>query len=181
MKTSRPFILRLSLVLLIGIAGVIVAVPRYGKWKSDARGHATLKHGYQIHQALYAYATGNDQFFPTSPDYVYANDAFRELFRADLMQTEQPFFLAGSKWCVGDAPDEVIGNAATNYVEALAPGENHWYYHMGLTTDRDDTSTPLLHSDDLPGLEVKSGGSIKLTEPASRAGKDLPPTPPPGR
>ncbi len=182
----------IELLVVVSIIALLAvgAVPLYGKIMVDMKGKAALKQAYQIHQALYAYATGNDQSFPnedpTGTAIEDANTAYRQLFVKDLIDNEGVFFVKGCAWHGRKSgPDGNRGTPADNFAEALAAGENHWGYVTGLTTDRDDTNTPLMMDggiDGSPGvwsrdpkvpggcwkgkfaITARTGGSVKVND-----------------
>ena len=72
------------------------------------------------------------------PDGNTSNEAFRELFKAGLLEDERAFTGASSPF----EPDNNIGDPP-NYEEALVPGENHWAMTRGLK-ESDSGNTPLV-------------------------------------
>ncbi len=101
-----------------------------------------LKQLYQVHQALFAYASGHEQQFPNPKD-RNANAALRELFRVGMMDDEKLFCLGGTS-CKTDGN---IGSKADDYAKALGPNENSISYVAGLASDRDDSTLPILRAD----------------------------------
>lgn len=132
---------------------------------TDKAAEAAMKKLYQMHQALFAYAQGNDQVFPVGKS---SNEAFRQLFVKGLVDDERLFHLEkeGDK---NDRPDGDIGSANDGYKAALAPGECSFYYISGLTSDRDDSTLPIAYTK-LTGDEdgvvyviaVRIGGNCKV-------------------
>ncbi len=186
-----PWILKLFLLLAIAL-GLLLGSPWLftGYITPNMKGKAALKQAYQIHQALFAYAEGHDGHFPSN-DYAGnsvtdSNTAFRQLFSADLIDTEDVFFVKGSAWHGKlTAPDLKIGTEETHFSEALSAGENHWSYVKNLTTDGDDINTPLLMDGGVLGhpgqwtadptqlggvwkgkfaITARTGGSVKVTD-----------------
>lgn len=140
----------ISLVFLT-FAGVVLCYgikPKMDRLKAEARAEHLLRNGYQIHQALFAYASSHDQVFPSvgpdGADFKWSNDAFRTLFVGGQLSDESLFFAEGTPWCVGNKSDGVIGNSATHYADAVARGENFWAYVTGQAADRDDSTHPLI-------------------------------------
>lgn len=89
---------------------------------SGLKAKAVMSNAYQIHQACFAYSQGHEQKFP---DGNSANEAFRELFRTELIDDEDLFFIRTKNH---SSPDKKIGNKADGFLEALAPGECSYYY-----------------------------------------------------
>lgn len=89
----------------------------------------------QILIALKAYAGDHDGRYP---DGNTANEAFRELFIAGLLEDERVFTATSSPF----EPDNNIGEAP-NFDEALVEGENHWAMTRGVK-DSDSGNTPLV-------------------------------------
>jgi len=118
-----------------------VILPKLGGVSKEA---AATRQAADIHRALLLYANDHDGRFPKAT--TYANDAFRHLFRAYLIE-EKLFHVPGSAWHAatgGHGPDNIIGLppdwAST---EALKSGENHWAYVSGLRTTS-DSRLPLI-------------------------------------
>ena len=102
-----------------------------------------MKSAYQIHQALLAYSTMHDGNFPTAEH--TSNEAFRELFKAGLLDDEKLFYVKGSAWHgKANGPDGEIGDATDGFAEALGPGENHWAYTSGLNAEKSNSAIPLV-------------------------------------
>lgn len=127
------------LLLIVGGAGVLL---RHGMADS-LRAKSAMKKLYQIHQACFAYAQSHDQKFPEGKT---SNEVFRQLFVQGLIDDEHLFSLAEPTKADGN-----IGNSANGFRNALEPGECDIYYIRNQTTDRDDTTAPLLAG------RVKSG------------------------
>lgn len=75
--------------------------------------------------AMKAYAADNAGKYPTGRT---ANEAFRELIRADILQDERVFGCTFSRY----VPDNDVGEAP-DFAKAVGPGENHWMLVDGLT------------------------------------------------
>jgi hypothetical protein len=139
---------------------------------SDEGIKQALQKLYQLHQACFAYASGNDQVFPVGKS---ANEAFRQLFIAGLMDDEMLFFLGAKQ----DKPDGNIGTANNGYKEALTPGECQVSYIKGLTSDRDDSTLPLLFAKvqgedgNIYVIVVRIGGNAKIYETKDGIVKDM--------
>ncbi len=147
--------------LLLGI--VVFAV--YAVWQqfrnlSRMSAKATMAQTYQIHQALFAYAQTHDGNFPTPPQdgsgLHTSNEAFRELFRAGLVDDEKLFFVQGSAWHAGKTrPDGDIGTGATGFRDALTKNENHFAYVTGLNANTSAAATPLVMDGFIPGSDLR--------------------------
>lgn len=78
----------------------------------------------QIIMAMKAYAADNAGKYPTGKT---ANEAFRELIRADILQDERIFGCTLSRYI----PDNDVGEPP-DFAKAVGPGENHWMLVDGL-------------------------------------------------
>jgi type II secretory pathway pseudopilin PulG len=171
--------------VIVGVSSIAVAVayltlqPVYQKMRREAQAKAMLKQAYEIHQALYAYANGNDGVFPIGEE--WSNNAYRKLFIAGVLDDERIFFVPGSATCSGSKPDGELGTSANGYASAVAAGENHWAYATGLSSDRDDSSQPLVVDPGELRLQIRLGGSMKVGTdaplPLPTAAHLLPPQP----
>lgn len=145
----RGFTLIELLVVVAIIALLAVGVfPLYSKIMVEMKAKSAMKQAYQIHQALFAYAQGNDQVFPNEDrgtTIADANSGYRQLFVKGLVDDEKLFFVKTCPWHgTRTAPDGDIGTIEDHYSKALEPGENHWGYVRGLVSDRDDTTLPIV-------------------------------------
>ncbi len=86
---------------------------------------AACNNARQIIRLLQNFTADHDGKYPGG---TTSNEAFRELFKAGLVEDEKIFTTASSPYCgdnrIGDAP---------NFDEALNAGENHWAMTAGLT------------------------------------------------
>lgn len=115
---------------------------KYVQITTELRAYAKLHSAYQVHLALVAFSKLHDGHFP--PAEHTSNEAFRELFKAGLVDDERRFFLEGSAWHGGAAaPDGKIGDKEDGFAKAVGPGENHWAYTSGLNAKTSDPSIPL--------------------------------------
>ncbi len=89
----------------------------------------------QILISMKSYAGDHDGRYP---DGNTANETFRELFKAGLLEDERAFTAASSPF----EPDNNIGEDP-NFDEALVAGENHWAMTRGVK-DSDSGNTPLV-------------------------------------
>lgn len=136
------------LVVVAIIALLAVGVfPYYTKIMLEMKAKNAMKSAYQIHQMLFGYAQNHDQEFPSKDaegnDVSDSNTAFRELFIAGSCDDEKLFYVQGSAYCP-KAPDAEIGKAEDGFTKALEVGENHWAYVKGLSTDRDESTLPII-------------------------------------
>ncbi len=79
------------------------------------------------HHVNEGFAADHDGKYPTGKT---ANEAFRELIRADIIQDERIFGCPFSRYI----PDNNVGLAPV-YDKAVGPGENHWMLVDGLKDD----------------------------------------------
>jgi hypothetical protein len=104
------------------------------------------KTGHDIFTMLSAWAGDNDQRFPEATQ--NSNEAFRELFKKRLVDSEKLFAIAGDAWHKnspsgdGKGPDNDIGTEP-DFQQALTPGECAWAYTTGLET-ASPSNLPLL-------------------------------------
>jgi hypothetical protein len=133
-----------KLLLLLGLVGFLFSIlPPRSTITLPMKAKSALRAAYQIHQALSAYAATHDQKFPTAEQ--TSNDAFRELFRVELMDDEKLFFVQGSAWHGNlRRADGDLGTKEDGFALALAPGENHFAYTTGLTSDGSDGTIPIV-------------------------------------
>ncbi len=89
----------------------------------------------QILISMKSYACDHNGHYPEGRT---ANEAFRELFKAGLMEDERAFTATSSSF----EPDNNIGEDP-NFDEALVAGENHWAMTRGVK-DSDSGNTPLV-------------------------------------
>lgn len=124
----------------------------YGKLLRGVKTRSQVGIGYQLHQMLTIYAAHHDGVFPVSS--TTSNDAFRELFRAGLIDDERLFYMEGCAWCGGKKPDGVIGTIENGFAEAVGKNENHWAYTSGLNLKTSPANTPLVMSGftETPGI-----------------------------
>jgi len=107
---------------------------------------STAKTGHAIQTMLSAWAQDNNGAFPTARE--YSNEAFRELFKARLVDSEKLWAIQGDPWHKaspagdGQGPDNEIGSAP-DFAQALMPGECAWAYVSGLHM-KSDPELPLL-------------------------------------
>jgi hypothetical protein len=101
-----------------------------------AKAKSVMKQAYQIHQACFAYAQGNDQAFP---DGNTANEVFRKLFERGLIDDELLFWIASST-----KPNGIISDSQGNFNKALEPGECCFYFVRPSKTKEDDSGRPLI-------------------------------------
>ncbi len=137
-KRNRGFTL-IELLVVITIIAMLAAAGfgGYSKIMPGVKANTAAGTGHAIHTLLFAWAGDNDQAFPDAEQ--YSNEAYKELFKKGLVDTEKTFAIAGDAWHYtspsGDkkAPDNDIGTAP-EYQQALMPGECAWAYVTGHTT-----------------------------------------------
>lgn len=135
-KQSRGFTL-VELLVVISIIALLagVALPVFNSARLNAAMTTASMNAANIFKALTMYSSDNDGAFPTSDN--NSNEAFKELFVYGYMETEKPFYVAGSAWHQGSrgnrGPDDDIGTKP-EYAQCLERGENHWAYLSGLNT-----------------------------------------------
>lgn len=120
---------------LLALLSVGVAVPWWRGVNEKANQMWAMSNCRQIAVCLKSYAGDHGGHYP---DGLTSNDAFRELMKEGLLDTEIVFSAPNSPY-VGD---EKLGTAP-EYSLALQPGENHWAMTKGLTDDSPGNS-PLL-------------------------------------
>ena len=127
------------------VALVLVAAPLYylGISRGGSRIMPRVKANFaatkarDIHTALTAWAEDHNQEYPTARQ--YSNEAFRELFRAKLIDEggEKLFTIPGDAWHKnspsGNGADGIIG-PAPDFPQTLQRGECAFYYVSGLGT-----------------------------------------------
>lgn len=130
-----------SLILLVLLFLFVPVVGQRGRLGMEVK--EAFKAAWSIHQALFAFVSSHDQHFPTGEH--NSNEAYRELFKADLIDDERRFFVQGCPWHGGlSSTDGIIGDHSNGFAQALGPGENHFAYTSGLTSDCDDANIPIV-------------------------------------
>jgi prepilin-type N-terminal cleavage/methylation domain-containing protein len=158
MKKNRPFGFTLiELLVVIAIIAVLasIALPVFTSVQIKGAQTKALSNGKQIGLALRLYAGDNNGIYPSyvvdangtaaSPpvNVTSSNDAFAQLF-PNYVKSEAIFWLAKSKWCSANPPDEVMDATLTvPSTQTLKSGENEWAYVLGLN-DSSNPSVPLL-------------------------------------
>jgi hypothetical protein len=163
--TRRELLVSLVLVSLLAVFGWSLTTGCSLPLKKIAKASTTAKTGQDIYTMLSAWASDNNGDFPTARQ--FSNEAFRELFKARLVDSEKLFAIPGDAWHKntpsgdGRTFDDEIGSAP-DYVQALMPGECAWAYLTGLKVES-DPQLPLLANgfNESPGL---------YTDDASRKG-----------
>ena len=125
-------LLFIGFLLLLAIGFLI---PPFGGIQEKARVMEACNNGRQILNFLQSYAADHNGQFPSG---TTANDAFREFFKAGMLDDERVFTAAFSPY----EPDNIIGEAP-DYEDALQAGENHWAMTKGLTS-QSAKDTPLI-------------------------------------
>lgn len=127
--------LQWSVVVLLAAITVGVAIPAFNGIAAKSRMMWASSNGRMILISLKSYAGDHDG---TYPEGATSNDAFREIFKAGMLDDERPFTTASSPY----VPDNNIG-IAPDFKEALKPGENHWAMTKGLS-DESSGNAPLV-------------------------------------
>ena len=135
-KINQGFTL-IELLVVITIIAILasLAVPTFNVIQDKANSNAR-----QIIMAMKAYAADNSGAYPDSDPIQpqTANDAFRMLLVADILQDERVFGCPASPY----QPDNNVGQPP-QYAEALMAGENHWVLTQG-QTDSSSAIMPLV-------------------------------------
>lgn len=123
---------RWSLGIIIFVAVLVVmlillVLPTFNVIAPKANQMKATSNCRQIIIAMKAYAADHDGKYPTGKT---ANEVFRELVRADILQDERIFGCPFS----GYIPDKDVG-LAPDFDKAVGPGENHWMVVDGLKDD----------------------------------------------
>lgn len=152
-RLSRGFTL-IELLVVISIIAILAAgaYAGYGRLMPRIEANAAAQKAKQIYNLLQAYAQENDQLFPETDS--FSNDAFRELFKKELVDSEDLFCIKKDPWTRnapggGRTADNEIGQRP-DYAEALSPGECSWAYVTGLDTS-DSTTLPIMANAFAPG------------------------------
>jgi hypothetical protein len=118
-------------VFVLGLLLLSLAIPTFNVVAPKANQMKATSNCRTILMAMKAYAADNAGKYPTGRT---ANEAFRELIRADILQDERVFGCTLSLYI----PDNNVGEAP-DFAKAVGPGENHWMVVDGLS----DSSPPL--------------------------------------
>jgi hypothetical protein len=145
--TRKELLVAVAIILLSGCCVVAVFLHTLRRDARRGRVNTTSKTGRDIYTVLSAWAADHNGEFPTARQ--YSNEAFRELFKAKLVDSENLFWISGDAWHKnspsGDwkmPPDNEIGTAP-DFAEALMAGECAWAYVTGLN-QQSDPQLPLL-------------------------------------
>lgn len=122
---------RFLFVIVIGLFLFALILPTCGRMTDKAYQMKATSNCRIIIMAMKAYAADHEGKYPTG---TTANESFRELIRANILQDERVFGCPFSRYI----PDNNVG-LAPDYNKAVGPGENHWMVVDGLK----DTSPPL--------------------------------------
>lgn len=137
----------IELLVVITIIAILasLAVPTFGRIQE--RGNITkgISNARQVITALRIYAADNNGNYPDNNlsgggGVSSSNDAFRELFKEQILDAEQVFGCPVSS--MGN-PDGNTGSAP-EYTQALEQNENHWAMTGGLS-DSAPGSIPLVY------------------------------------
>jgi prepilin-type N-terminal cleavage/methylation domain-containing protein len=140
-KINQGFTL-IELLVVITIIAILasLAVPTFNVIQDKANQMKGTSNARQIIMAMKAYAADNSGAYPDSDPIQpqTANDAFRMLLVADILQDERVFGCPASPY----QPDNNVGQPP-QYAEALMAGENHWMLTQG-QTDSSSAIMPLV-------------------------------------
>ena len=114
-------------VILLGLALLFLVRARFCVITHKADQMKATSNCRQIIMAMKAYAADHNGKYPRGKT---ANEVFRELVRADILQDERIFGCPLS----GYVPDNDVG-LAPDFNKAVGPGENHWMVVDGLGDD----------------------------------------------
>lgn len=134
-KGCRPSCLEMCVIVMIVVLGLGLLIPSGSRISPLARMMQASSNCRQILITLKSYAGDHNGLYPEGRT---ANEAFRELFKAGLLEDERAFTAATSPF----EPDNNIGDEP-NFDEALKAGENHWAMTGGVK-DSDNGNMPLV-------------------------------------
>jgi hypothetical protein len=163
-----------------------LAVPAYTGVQERARMMQAVNNARQIAIVMKNYAGDHQGLYPDAAPSApqTANDAFRELFKAELLEDELIFSAPNSPYLgdhnIGEAPD---------FKDALIARENHWCLVKGLS-DASNGTAPLVFENPVemswppswnmdasgqavPGRGWKSGKIVVVRNDASATGQSL--------
>jgi hypothetical protein len=135
--TRKELLVALALLFTLGTSIYIYWARSFGtKDFNRAKANTTAGTAHVIHTLLVTWAEDHDGEFPTA--HQFSNEAFRELFKAGLVDTEKTFAIQGDAWHKnspsgdGKGPDNIIGTAP-DFSQALQRGECAYTYVSGLS------------------------------------------------
>ena len=134
--TRKELLVALVLVFILGTCSAIYILRLLGRESHGLKVAATAAKAHAIHVALVTWAEDHDGEFPTA--HQNSNEAFRELFKTGLVDTEKLFTIPRDAWHKnspsgeGRGPDNDIGTAP-DFAQALQPGECAFAYVSGLS------------------------------------------------
>ncbi len=135
--TRKELLVALALVIILGTSSVFYLLHFLGRKSLERKVVITAGSARTIHLLLVTWAEDHDGEFPTA--HQFSNEAFRELFKAGLVDTENLFAIRFPKdaWHKnspsgdGSGPDNIIGTAP-DFSLALQRGECAYAYVSGL-------------------------------------------------
>jgi hypothetical protein len=132
--------LQITAVVFVVVALVGALIPAFNQVSVKAPQSMAIGNCKQIATALKIYAGDHGGKYPDSaePSPTTSNQAFRILFREDVLQDERLFNCPMSKF----QTDGKIGTAP-DFSKAVEPGENHWAMTKGVT-DQSSILMPLV-------------------------------------
>ena len=133
--TRKELLVALALVIILGTCFAIYMGFSGSRIIPGVKVNSTAQTAREIHTLLVTWAGDHDGEFPTAQQ--FSNEAFRELFKAGLVDTEKTFSIQGDAWHKssvsgdGKRPDNEIGSAP-DFAKALQRGECAYAYVSGL-------------------------------------------------
>ena len=134
--TRKELLIVLALVIILGTCFAICMGFSGSRIIPGVKVNSTAQTAREIHTLLVTWAGDHDGEFPTA--HQFSNEAFRELFKAGLVDTEKTFTIPRDAWHKnspsgdGRGPDNDIGTAP-DFAQALQPGECAFAYVSGLS------------------------------------------------
>ena len=134
--TRKELLVALALIFILGTCFAIYGARSSGTYDLNrVKAKTTARTAHEIYTLLVTWAEDHDGEFPTA--HQFSNEAFRELFKAGLVDDEKTFTIAGDAWHKnsvsgdGKRPDNEIGTAP-DFSQALQRGECAFTYVSGL-------------------------------------------------
>ena len=138
---SAQWGMRLGCTVSFILPALMLMVPTFSKISEKGPQTKAISNCRQIITAMRIYAADHNGNYPDSAALkaMSSNEAFRELFTDGVLINEMIFGCLSSS---DGNPDGKIGDAS-DFAEALRPGENHWALTKGLT-DSSEESIPFV-------------------------------------
>lgn len=163
---NRSYQLSGSRFLMTGTALVIVAgtlaATAFNPFKALKRARMAehVSNAKQVKLSLDVFAMDHDGVYPSAdtagelglPDeFKWSNDAFREVFAGEYMNSEKVFWVKGAKVCNLKEPDDVTTeDGKFSAAETLQSGDCGWAY-IADRTNTDNPSRPIVLDAYTPG------------------------------